>query len=168
MNPIVSRIFLIAICFTAAFAQAQPANDRFVNAWSISGVFVATNGTVAGATRESGEPNHAGAASGHSVWFSWTAPNSGPYQIDTLFSSFDTVLAVYTGSQVNALTTIASNDDAQGSASSLVQIQAVQGTVYRIAVDAFGGSSGGNYVLNIRALASIAISSLSNGMIVRS
>src|SRR3954470_22554532 len=107
MNRLVRRAVFVMISLVAvAIAQAQPANDNFANAWTISGVLIATNGSVAGATRETGEPRHAGLGAGHSVWFNWTAPSTGAYQIDTLFSSFDTVLAVYTGSPVNALTQI--------------------------------------------------------------
>src|SRR5436309_11531286 len=120
--------------------RAQPANDNFANAWLLTGVAAGTNGTTVGATKEPGEPNHAGYQGGHSVWFNWTAPRTMPIQIDTLGSSFDTVLGVYTGSAVNALNLIASNDDAPGlgTLSSLVQFSALEGMVYRMAIDSFG------------------------------
>src|SRR5947209_6993540 len=69
-------------------AQAQaPANDNFANAWTISGVLVTTNGTTFGASKEAGEPNHAGNGGARSVWFNWTAPATAPVQLDTIGSS---------------------------------------------------------------------------------
>src|SRR5438270_3482580 len=108
--------FVIAVSSSFALwsAVAQPANDNFASAWTLSGSTVATNGTTVGATKEAGEPDHAGSQGGRSVWFNWTAPRTMPIQIDTLGSSYDTVLGVYTGSIVNALNLIASNDDAPG------------------------------------------------------
>src|SRR3989442_921761 len=90
--------------------RAQPANDAFASAQSISGSSGTVTGTSSGATKESGEPNHAGNAGGHSVWYRWLAPASSPVTIDTVWSSFDTLLALYTGSSVSAPTTAANND----------------------------------------------------------
>lgn len=101
-------------------------------------------------TKQSGEPNHAGNAGGKSVWFQWTAPGAGLVTVDTHGSSFNTLLAVYTGSDVSALTAIAGNDD-DGSANgaSGLTFTASAGTVYRIAVDGFNGASG-QIALNIQ------------------
>ena len=70
------------------------------------------------ATKQAGEPNHAGDAGGHSLWFSWTPSSSGPVDITACgyTREVDTLLAVYTGSAVNALTPVASNDDASRAA----------------------------------------------------
>ena len=62
--------------------------------------------------------------------------------VDTAGSSFDTLLGVYTGTAVGALTTVASNDDANGTTQSQVSFAAVAGTTYRIAVDGFAGATG--------------------------
>jgi uncharacterized repeat protein (TIGR01451 family) len=102
------------------------------------------------ATKEAGEPNHAGNAGGHSVWADFTTSVSSQVQIDTHVSGFDTLLAVYTGTSVSALTLVASNDD-DGSASgtSSVIFQAQPGTDYKIAVDGKNGATG-NYALSIK------------------
>jgi hypothetical protein len=94
------------------------------------------------ATKQAGEPNHAGNAGGHSVWFKWTAPSSGQVGIDTCDSSFDTLLAVYTGSAVNNLTPIASNDDGGCGNRSKLVFSATAGTTYKIAVDGKDGAQG--------------------------
>jgi hypothetical protein len=122
----------------AAAVTAPPANDRFDTPQTLTGSLSSVKTTNAYATKEQGEPKHAGRNGGPSIWFSWTAPGTGSVSFDTLGSSFDTVLAVYTGSSVGALRAIASNDDA-GGVQSKVTFGVTAGTVYRIAVDGTGG-----------------------------
>jgi hypothetical protein len=121
--------------------SAPTSNDAFANATAISGTSGTATGTTAGMTKEAGEPNHAGNPGGHSVWYRWTAPSGGTATIDTIGSSFDTVLAVYTGAAVSALAVVAQNDDASG-VQSRVTFTAVGGTSYSIAVDGYGGATG--------------------------
>lgn len=123
-------------------------NNNFANAQVINGSTGSVTGSNVGATKESGEPNHAGWSGGASVWYRWQAPASGSAVITTTGSNFDTLLGVYRGSSVNALTTVASNDDDSGvGLTSRVTFSAVGGTVYYIAVDGYGGSTG-NIKLN--------------------
>lgn len=133
-----------AAVFTVTYA---PANDNFASAQPLTG----TNGTVAGSnagsSKEPGESNHAGNSGGSSVWYRWTAPQSGIYSFTTQGSSFDTLLAVYTGNSVSTLSGIASNDDTGIGVNSSVTFAATAGTVYSIAVDGFGGATG-NIVLS--------------------
>jgi uncharacterized delta-60 repeat protein len=90
-----------------------PANDSFANAVTLdtSTLWNTVTGNNLGATAESGEPSHAGFPANHSVWYKWTAPQDGEVQMDTMGSSMDTVLAVYTGNSVSTLNQIAANDD---------------------------------------------------------
>jgi hypothetical protein len=131
-------------------ASNAPTNDNFANATVLSGSTITMTGTNANATKEPGEPNHAGNAGGKSVWYQWTAPSAGTVTIDTHGSTFDTLLGVYTGTSVSALTTVASNDDdpAGGTTTSKVTFAATAGTTYRIAVDGYGGASG-SLTLNV-------------------
>ena len=113
-------------------------NDFFANARIING----SSGTAAdnndNATTEELEPFHAANVGGKSLWYRWTAPNTGPATFDTTGSTFDTLLAVYTGNSVGGLTEIASNDDSgSGPLTSLLTFNAVAGTTYRIAVDGY-------------------------------
>jgi hypothetical protein len=172
MKSILRLLRVPAMVFLAALtAYAQPANDNFANAWLLSGISVSTNGSNALATKETGEPNHAGNLGGRSVWFNWTAPVNGQTRIDTLDSSFNTLLAVYTGNSVGALTVVASNNTLPGlpGGASLLEFTAAAGTTYRIAVDAnrgFGVPAGGNYALRLQVLASINIISPANNTVV--
>lgn len=121
----------------------RPVNDNFVNAQGLSGSSASVSGANGSATKEAGEPNHAGNAGGHSLWYFWTAPSSRTVVIDTVGSSFNTLLAVYTGSSVSALTGVASNDDISASTTqSRLAFAPVSGTTYRIAVDGKNGVTG--------------------------
>lgn len=126
---------------------AVPTNDLFANAFVLSSSQGTTNGTNLRATKETGEPNHASNAGGASVWYNWTAPFSGSVTFDTLGSSFNTLLAVYTGSSVGSLTAVASDNGSLGSGASRVIFTATSGTTYRVAVDGNNGAMG-NVVLN--------------------
>jgi thiol-disulfide isomerase/thioredoxin len=126
------------------FSQTPPPNDQFSNAIQLTGANVLVTGSNAGATKEPGEPDHAGNPGGKSVWWYWQAPQSGYVTISTggsvsdLYGGpLDTVLGVYVGLSVSNLTEIASNDDGPTDLTSLVSFQVTAGTVYRIAVDGY-------------------------------
>lgn len=121
---------------------SRPENDNFVRRTTISGASGQTTGANTSATKEGSEPNHAANAGGRSVWWRWTAPSAGQVSVDTQGSAFNTLLAVYTGSTVNALTLVAENDNVSGTTTSAVTWTAQAGTQYQIAVDGFGGAQG--------------------------
>ena len=125
---------------TLNWAQGSPPNDNFANAIVLNGASGATNGNNFNATMETTEPSHAGEVGGHSVWFRWTAPASGPVSFSTATSALDTLLAVYTGTQVDNLSLVASNHYADDSSRSALNFIAAAGTLYRIAVDGFDGA----------------------------
>lgn len=127
-------------------------NDLFVNRFSIAGQTNSVVGDNTTALKESGEPDHAGNAGGQSLWWSWVAPDSAPVRIGTLGSSFDTVLGVYRGSAVNALTLVAEDHRRGGAGQSTVTFEAVEGVEYQIAVDGFNdgtGAASGHVRLNV-------------------
>ena len=101
------------------------------------------NGSVRGnnsrATREPGEPSHAGNRGGKSIWFLWTPPASGVATLNTRGSTFDTLLAVYTGKSVDTLQRIESDDDRGAFYTSELRFNALKGTTYALAVDGYGG-----------------------------
>ncbi len=103
-----------------------------------------------GATKEDGEPNHAGITGGSSRWFSLEALDTGTMVVDTIGSDFDTVLAVYTGTNLLTLKSIASDDNsAPDGIRSQVSFTTVAGTTYLVAVDGVNGVQG-HIVLNWR------------------
>ena len=122
-------------------------HDFFTTSRTISGLSNSTGTQTTFATAEPGEPSHAGFAPSHSVWFNYTALASGQITISTAGSDFDTLLAVYSGSSLNALTVVASNDDTKTNQTSAVSFAAVTGQTYHIAVDGYGNATG-NLTLN--------------------
>ena len=125
-------------------------NDLFAKRIAVEGTRASISGSNVGATAETGEPAHAGSAGRASVWWSWRAPTTGMVTMDTFGSDFDTVLAVYTGSTIQELKPVASNDDAPSGAqqTSLVSFKAEGGVNYAIAVDSYSAIAG-NIVLNL-------------------
>ncbi len=122
----------------------RPPNDDFANRIAIppSSDPQMVSGSNFNATRETGEPDHCGYPFGASSWWSWTAPFNGPVKISTAGSGFDTLLAVYTGSNTSSLTLVVANDDADWDYTSTVGFDAVAGTQYQIAVDGWAASQG--------------------------
>jgi hypothetical protein len=123
---------------------AAPPNDAFGDAIDLNSLPRMTfDGSNVAATKEIGEPNHAGNAGGKSVWLTWTAPIDGsvPHVAIRADGGFDTLLGVYTGTAVDSLTEVASNDD-NGVGSSSVSFPTSAGTTYRIAVDGFLAKAG--------------------------
>ncbi len=141
------------------------AHDTFTAARVLTGNTSGITDSNAAATLEHGEPAHANTTGGASLWFRWTAPATGRFIFDTIGSDFDTLLAIYTGTAINALTPLASNDDIDGAANnrvSRVSLNAVAGTNYRIAVDGWSGLRG-NVALNWSQVMGAAITSFTPG-----
>lgn len=123
-----------------------PANDNFASAFAVTldnNNRATVTGYTTNATKQPGEPNHAGNAGGRSVWWKWTAPAWGPVKLDTRGSYSDTTLGVYTGGAVDALTEIASDDDIDNGVvqASELTFSVVSGTTYYFAIDGFDGDT---------------------------
>jgi uncharacterized repeat protein (TIGR01451 family) len=124
---------------------ALPASDNFASRGTLLTLptsLLPLRGNNTNATSEPGEPLHAGVPGGKSVWFSWTPLLGGVATLTTKGSSFDTLLAVYTGNNLTNLTPVVSDDDSGGFYTSTVTFNAVAGTTYTIAIDGAYGASG--------------------------
>jgi uncharacterized repeat protein (TIGR02543 family) len=120
-----------------------PANDDFANATLISPTGITNDVTTTYASKETGEPNHAGNAGGHSLWWVWTAPATGTVTITTAGSAFDTLLAVYTGSSLTNLTVVTNCDGAlRNSGLASLRFNVSPATQFHIALDGYDGESG--------------------------
>ena len=118
--------------------SAKLFNNSFADATQLSGTLATPIDTWnVAATKQPGEPNHAGNPGGASIWYRWTADRGGKVTLDTVGSDFDTLLGVYTGSTAGGLTEVASNDDAPGVRTSRLTFDATAGTTYRIAIDGY-------------------------------
>jgi hypothetical protein len=122
-------------------AATTPRNDRFASARRIRGTRGTAGGTNNGATFERGERRHAGSPPGASMWYRWRAPRSMRVVFDTCRSGFDTVLAVYRGTNVARARAVKANDDACGTRSR-VTVAVTRGVEYRVVVDGYRLSTG--------------------------
>lgn len=127
---------------------SPPANDEFANASIIKIPDGQTVSYNSNAEKESGEPSHAGKAGGRSVWWEWTPDKAGTVSINTHGSDFDTVLAIYSGTDLNDLTLLAANDNDSASLNSRITANVRTGESYFIAVDGSSISESGQIVLN--------------------
>lgn len=132
--------------------EAAVGNDLFVNRVLLTGPNVSAVGYNAGASYQSGEPAHTPNWLGKTLWWSWRAESGEEVTISTSGSSFDTVLAVYTGDTFNSFPRVANNDDVDTvEQSSLVRFKPTPGQYYQIAVDGNTGSGTyGSILLHIR------------------
>jgi len=142
----------------ATYRSPDPLNDFLVRAFALPGSNGVSSVNTLNATKEVGEPDHAGNAGGRSVWWSFTPSQDGVLTLSTSNSTFDTVLAVYTGTSVTNLTPVGSNDEAYSGASGGFSAlsQAVRaGQTYRIAVDGYEGAGGAMFLTSSFAAATV-------------
>ena len=91
---------------------AIPPNDAFAGAQVITGRSAVIEAANAQATLEPAEPRILGFTGGKSLWYRWTAPATGRFQLGLRSDGFDPLLAVYTGGSPGALTLVAASDNA--------------------------------------------------------
>lgn len=138
-------VVALALVGGGSVDAAPPGNDGFAAAQPLAPGGGMLSTTTAEATKEPGEPAHAGDDGGASVWFSWTpgAEAGGTVSIETTGSEIDTLLAVYTGAGVDALTLVGSSDETTAAdGTSRVCFRPSPDATYRVAVDGYGGDSG--------------------------
>ncbi|MBN8870032.1 MAG: hypothetical protein J0H66_09155 [Solirubrobacterales bacterium] len=130
-----------------------PANDDFANAQVIGpNLPVDVTGNNDFATEEAGEPDHGGYPdTSRSVWYSWTAPVSGPMRVKTCNPDLQLFTSVYTGTLLTALTDVS---ERQSWAPCSRYFNATAGTTYKIAVaGAPFESTHGPFSLNLHKVA---------------
>jgi hypothetical protein len=140
---VVDAVGTSALSFADDFAFAS--NDEFPLAYPLAGVIASTTGDNVGYTEEPGEPDPTGGAAAPltSAWWQWTAPASGPVEVDTFGSNFATTLGIFTGASVTSLVLQADRNNA-----SPLTFTATAGTTYDIDVNGAAGATG-NIKLNL-------------------
>lgn len=98
--------------------------------------------SAAASREEPAEPRHDDKPGRRSLWFKWQPGQDGIATFDTLGSTFDTLLAVYTGSTFGDLRKVVSDDDGSGYFNSRVRFNAETNRSYLVAVDGFHGEAG--------------------------
>lgn len=141
-----------------------PTNDNFANAINITSTSFTDTKDSSGATTETNDPQPpcsqvelAGSGRANTIWYKVVPTGSGTANIDTIGSSYDSVLSVWSGTSQAALIEVACNDDINPGIvlqSQLTAVPLAAGTTYYIMVSSFGGGDpnplafGGKSVLN--------------------
>ena len=118
-----------------------PENDLFAHAEVIGALPFSDVQSTGAAGLEPGEPQPCGEI-GATIWYRFTPKATTSLDVDTEGTAFDTVLAVYTGATVDALSLLACNDDTAGTVQSQISFQAAAGTTYWIQAGGFDGDHG--------------------------
>lgn len=136
-----------------------PANDDFEAA--APAMVGQTEGTNLAATTQTGEPEASclvdpGWVTGASVWYGFTAPSDATMSFGTSASPspFDSVVTVYTGNSLGALTEVACDDEGGPNSTSIAYADVTTGTAYWVRVAGWALESGaepatGDFVLTI-------------------
>jgi hypothetical protein len=143
-----------------------PANDNFANAINIASTSFSDTRDSSGATPEANDPKPACAQDpripfvtgrSNTIWYKVAPTGNGLANIDTIGSTYDSVLSVWSGTSQTALTAVACNGDINPGIVIVSQLQNVPlnvGTTYYIMVSSFGLADpnpvafGGKTVLN--------------------
>ncbi|MBI2410979.1 MAG: proprotein convertase P-domain-containing protein [Candidatus Kerfeldbacteria bacterium] len=169
MKTLLSRLFsktlsvglataVICVTFalpTTSYATSDVCVDTTVTTIPATDIGSAIGTTVATGTTVGQVNDTMGSCAGtesEDVAFTWTAPANGEYTLDTIGSTFDTVLYLLDGTTSAALElTNACNDDAVNSQSSLTKTFTTGQTI-TIVIDGYTmgtSTSAGDFILNI-------------------
>ncbi len=112
-----------------------------------SGAAISTSGSTEAASIEAGEPTlpscAGGVPVGHTVWYRVVPEASGVVTASTAGSTFDTVLAIYTGSSLTSLHEVGCNDDVSADdTTSEALFGAVAGQTYFLQLSGFDAAAG--------------------------
>ena len=149
-----------------AAIQLRKNNDAFDNAIRLNGTSPTSVAHSGDATDEPREPNHGNSGfpfggGGKSVWWHWKAPSNGTATISTQGTSYNTVLGVYQGTNVQELITVAEENFTGANGQwRTVSFEATSNQDYQIAIDSPGGlgSNSGMALLHINLERSQSIS----------
>jgi len=125
-----------------------PSNDEFASATAVNVVpFSAAQSTLGATTNTATDraptcffPGAADMGRAKTVWYQFTPMMPGVLEAETTGSSYDTILAVFTGTPPN-LTQVACSDDAIG-LQSRVALTATAGTTYHLMISDWQGIGG--------------------------
>ena len=154
---------------TVNLAVGPPANDNFANAIDLTGLGAGqtgdvTTGTQTGtystsASSEAGEPA-LGSGGTKTVWFKWTSPGDGAFTFGTLGSTtstpteWDSVIGIYTGASLNALTPLGSTPKDTVLAETMT-VTVTPGTTYYIQLAGYNGEDAANILLSWNYVATV-------------
>ncbi len=139
--------------FNFDYAPTPPAHDACASAIVIPGNAAAFNPTpfcTVGATTQPGEPAESCGFTTNSnpVWYSFSPCGDGRISVDTNGSSYDTVLAIFSGTCASDAEVACDDDSGTGLNSQLINVPVSEDTNYLIKVADFGNPDGGTLNFN--------------------
>lgn len=141
-------------------AGLRPPGDDFNNPIVETGYDWQTNGSIAYATLQNNEPKHPGRRVTGSIWYRWTAPGTGPVELNVSFPE-SIRIDVFVGSKLGKLKRVPLFSTVPW----FLTFNAVAGTTYQIAVYHMkmpSADDGSLYSVNL-GLRTIAIATPSAG-----
>ena len=143
------RSGLKTMTFTVVESHGVYLNDKMTSAVGIMGLKGQSSGyRNTTATKEAGEPDHAGNPGGASIWWKYAATASGKVKFNTRDTHFSALLAAYTNApEADAGTAIASSSGQPAE----IEFSVEAGKDYYIVVDGFNTgttTNKGSIVLN--------------------
>ena len=135
--------------------KGQPAptasNDETGSATAISSLPARITEDTSAATAGAADPVHSctNRSDGHTVWFRYVAAASGYLFLDTLGSTYDTVLSIYDGAATAANEKDCNDDISSSMRQSALVVPVTGGHTYLIEVSAWKTGPGGGLVLNV-------------------
>ena len=135
--------------------KGQPAptaaNDQTGSATTISSLPARFTEDTSAATAGAADPVHSctSRADGHTVWFRYVAAAGGYLFLNTLGSTYDTVLSIYDGAATYANEKDCNDDISSSIRQSALVVPIGSGHTYLIEVSAWKDGVGGGLVLNV-------------------
>ena len=131
--------------YQLSFAQVPaPPNDAFANRIPLTGTFLRISGDNTLATAEPGEPPifsipgfpQFSFLASNTLWWSWTAPATGPVQIVQQSDRTQAFISIFTGNSLASLVSV------QNPFLGIALSNVVQGVTYSISADSFQSAPG--------------------------
>jgi hypothetical protein len=147
---LLGAVMIVPAAATPAIAAAP--NDELAGAVDITELPYAAEQSTAEATASATDPALTGPACPAgvhaTVWYRYTASQSGPVRLDTLGSDYDTVLAVFTEGP-SGLEQVACNNIGGWRVQARATVDMTEGTTYAVMVGATEGTVAANLRLTV-------------------
>ena len=122
------------------FRAEQVSNDAYANAQMMEGFWTSGMGHNLNSSSEAGEPQHAGQAPAHSIWWKWVSPVTETVRITTSGTTFPHRIAIYQGSSLDTLEPLAATRSDAGLPD--LELNVVQGQTLSFAIDSLSDEVG--------------------------
>ena len=124
----------------ATFREEQVSNDNYAHAQILEGFWTSGMGHNLEGTSEATEPQHAGQAAKHSLWWKWVSPLTETVRLTTSGTSFPHRLAIYDGSTLDSLQPLAATQSDLEDPN--LELEVTKGQTLSIAIDSLTDERG--------------------------